>query len=485
MGRSKIRHDLIIFSYMVLWIANPLNSIAQGLLLDEDLETKSAYSDQKGNKSLEHKTKGVYKIDLKPYAPRPQHQGEILSCTGWAVGYGALSILHAVKNNWKDSIEKIKNNAFSALFIYNQIWKGNCVYSGSNIMDAGKLLIEKGDIAAKEFDKFKNRCDKLPKVEELKQAEKFKIQTFEKLFNKEESSLDKIYKTKASLSRKLPVVIGITIKKNFKLLKPGNTFWNPLIGDTTFADQHAMTVIGFDDDKGAFELMNSWGTEWANGGFVWIKYTDFAEYTKQAYHFIPFNYLLNENEIEVNISLEIPGHTEEGTLRFSAMNTLLENHLFSPVEKLNTGDQLRLEVQSSRSQLYVYCFSIDSKKNEFIHWPKYFTPEGKVNEFNKLKSISGINKLFIPDEYKAFVFNEQGSEFLYVLISPQKIPRFIENLSIFKKLQIANKYDGLKKAFGKNLISAEKMSMNEARVGVKALFSDKMILPVIIKVDIR
>ena len=39
---------------------------------------------------------------------------------------------------------------------------------------------------------------------------------------------------------------------------------------------HAMCIVGFDDTKfgGAFEIVNSWGDDWANGGYIWIRYDD-------------------------------------------------------------------------------------------------------------------------------------------------------------------------------------------------------------------
>jgi hypothetical protein len=39
---------------------------------------------------------------------------------------------------------------------------------------------------------------------------------------------------------------------------------------------HAMCIIGYDDTKfgGAFEIVNSWGNDWANDGFIWIRYND-------------------------------------------------------------------------------------------------------------------------------------------------------------------------------------------------------------------
>ncbi|MBC8067139.1 MAG: hypothetical protein IAG13_02305 [Deltaproteobacteria bacterium] len=35
---------------------------------------------------------------------------------------------------------------------------------------------------------------------------------------------------------------------------------------------HMVVLTGWDDDKGAWEVRNSWGTDWGNNGYGWIKY---------------------------------------------------------------------------------------------------------------------------------------------------------------------------------------------------------------------
>ena len=39
-----------------------------------------------------------------------------------------------------------------------------------------------------------------------------------------------------------------------------------------------MTIIGYDDYKfgGSFEIMNSWGTDFGENGFLWIPYDKFC-----------------------------------------------------------------------------------------------------------------------------------------------------------------------------------------------------------------
>ena len=46
---------------------------------------------------------------------------------------------------------------------------------------------------------------------------------------------------------------------------------------------HAQTVVGYDDsvtddgDVGAFKVVNSWGSSWADGGYYWLTYDAFKE----------------------------------------------------------------------------------------------------------------------------------------------------------------------------------------------------------------
>ncbi|MDZ4710327.1 MAG: C1 family peptidase [Saprospiraceae bacterium] len=487
MGRDQIisvlKH-LLLFNFFIP--AADLSSLqAQGLILDEDDETKQAYVFKAGRKSATESLKGIYKIDLKPYAPLPQNQGAISSCTGWATGYGAMSIMQAVKQNWKDSVNKIKNNAFSALFIYNQIWKGGCDYGGSNILDAGKLLVEKGNVSSKEFDRFKNKCDRLPNEAELRLASKSKIQEFAKVFSPDEPALNKIDKTKLSLAKKLPVVIGINLRKNFKEIKSNELFWKPQYGDTTFYCAHAMVVVGFDDDRQAFEVMNSWGTEWANGGFVWIKYKDYAEYAKHAYHFIPFNYHLKDEDIEVQVELESPYFSNDGVLGFRVIPALNEGDIYQPAAETHPGDQLRINVFTSKSNCYIYCFSIDSKKFIKLHWPRDLVLDSKFSGNHESGRVTGsYSPVYIPGEYKALQFELSGTEHLFILTSPNPILKINDYLTTIKTLNLSDPYAALYKAFGKQLINRDKLNKSTDKIRVTTEFSNKLILPVIIKLDL-
>jgi len=64
--------------------------------------------------------------------------------------------------------------------------------------------------------------------------------------------------------------------------------WNPKEDPAGAYGGHAMCVVGYDDNMhgGAFEIQNSWGLRWGNNGYIWIKYDDYAKFTRYAYEFV-------------------------------------------------------------------------------------------------------------------------------------------------------------------------------------------------------
>jgi len=38
---------------------------------------------------------------------------------------------------------------------------------------------------------------------------------------------------------------------------------------------HAMLIVGYDNTKNAFKIINSWGTNWGDNGYSWVNYNFF------------------------------------------------------------------------------------------------------------------------------------------------------------------------------------------------------------------
>jgi len=254
-------------------------SYSLGLIIDEaaydTVKQLPSYQDTKFN-DLPNK------VDLRPYAPTAASQGKIGSCVGWSLGYNALTIQQAIERGWYGK-EEVTHNAMSALFLYNQIKLGDC-FSGALMPTALEFLKIHGDCSARYFDYDVNDCHKQPTYELQQSAREYTIKDYMALFGSREEPDIKIFKLKQSLSENKPPVVAMLLRRNIVHVNEQTDFvWEPEEGDTRFWGGHALTVVGYDDGKRAFEIMNSWGTRWGNEGFVWVKYKDMGRFCKYAY----------------------------------------------------------------------------------------------------------------------------------------------------------------------------------------------------------
>lgn len=91
-------------------------------------------------------------------------------------------------------------------------------------------------------------------------------------------SLRDLQWVKACLTLEHLVCFGMLIDDSFMKTGIDGNIAKPQPG-AIWKGGHEMTIIGFDDvhlnangSRGAFRIMNSWGTSWADGGFAWLGY---------------------------------------------------------------------------------------------------------------------------------------------------------------------------------------------------------------------
>ena len=200
-------------------------------------------------------------VDLSSWFPKPGYQGNQNSCVGWAVAYGTKSYQENYERNWgTDAPGKI----FSPAFIYNQINGGRD--AGSSLVKAVDLIKNIGAATFQTMPYDPEDFKTQPSDAALAEASQYPAQTYEVLDAK---NIDSI---KAILSSKNPVIIGMKISENFMTYKSG--VYSQVSGSALGG--HAMVVVGFDDQKKAFKILNSWSDKWGEKGYAWVDFQVFA-----------------------------------------------------------------------------------------------------------------------------------------------------------------------------------------------------------------
>lgn len=209
-------------------------------------------------------------IDLSNWFPTPGNQGWQSSCVGWAVGYGLKSYQEAVERNQRpNSFSRV----YSPSFIYNQIKLNDCA-SGTTIVSALNFLKVSGVASIASFPYDEHNCHSQPTQSVKNEAKDFVISDWRRINIQDDREV------KSQLNAGFPVVIGMWTDEGFANLRNNQIYYG---SSGRELGAHAMVVVGYDDSRNAYKILNSWGTNWGTNGFGWISYSAFKNRVKEAY----------------------------------------------------------------------------------------------------------------------------------------------------------------------------------------------------------
>jgi hypothetical protein len=205
-------------------------------------------------------------VDISNKMPQVGSQGLSASCTGWTLSYAIRSYLTTLTSEQLVPL--------SPRFLYdNTVTGGNCK-EGVTFPKALNFLRDVGTVPYKDYKGTINSCSPSNVNNELlSRAKNFRISGWERISRKD---LDRV---KGKLYLGIPVAVGMEVGEKFEDYKSGifKAYESqPLYG-------HAMAIVGYDDTKGAFKVMNSWSTAWGENGFGWISYDVFLLQARELY----------------------------------------------------------------------------------------------------------------------------------------------------------------------------------------------------------
>ena len=199
-----------------------------------------------------------------------------MALVAFANAYGVATILYAKTHNITAKA-LIYKYAFSPTFLYEQIKAkdDNDCQSGSDPINALVTMMTVGDALQRTVP---YACNATFTTDAKTEALNYKIKDAAILFaatgmmEGDKYILPKeqmIATTKKALLEGTPISTGWQLPESFFHIT--SEVWNTTDNDINTDwkhSGHAMAVVSYDDDKygGAFRVLNSWGTNWADGG---------------------------------------------------------------------------------------------------------------------------------------------------------------------------------------------------------------------------
>jgi C1A family cysteine protease len=205
--------------------------------------------------------------------------------------YAARTVLEAQRTGQDPNSVR-----FSPSFLYNQI-KLNEECQGSYIQYAMDYMQNKGAVPFSKFAYNDEDCQKQPDATLQSMAQNYKTKGFTRLTMDGDEYTPDLNAMRQHISQGSPVVIGMMVGGSFMREMEGQKVWIPNQEDYGMSGfgGHAMCIVGYDDnlEGGSFQIMNSWGKNWGENGFGWVRYNDFKYFATHilchSSHAIPIN----------------------------------------------------------------------------------------------------------------------------------------------------------------------------------------------------
>jgi len=359
-------------------------------------------------------------ISLLKFAPDRRNQGQQGSCVAWSSVYAARTIVEAASTNQPGN-----STAYSPAFVYNQIGLEGC--EGAYIQNAMEFMATKGVVPYNDFPYTDQDCSRQPNSSLENKATQNKLQGFTRLTNGESTEGINVRAVKEHLAKDAPVVIGMMVGGSFMQGMMGKQMWAPTDEDRTQAGfgGHAMCVIGYDDRKQAFQIMNSWGPEWGENGIGWVRYADFKEFVREAYGVDPMPKRGAATTIgfEAAIGLVKNDDKQYIPLRLKAGN------IFETVNTVAPGSKFKMEIKNS-TECNIYIFGQETDGSSYTLFPYPSKEDAAKTAFSPYCGITGYRlfprgKSLVPD-------NVGNKDVFAIVVTKQAIDWFAVNNAITK-----------------------------------------------------
>ena len=428
--------------------------------------------------------------------------------------YGLMSIINAGAFVTTDPALY----SYSPYFIHNQL-RNTCneditIHEGLNVLKMRGIALKKDFPATKD-------CSSKPDETTRKIAAKNRIKDHLCILDEHTAPDDKVLAVQKQLYKNNnPVIVQLTVNQHIEHIPIGT---------------HALCIVGYDNNRDAFELLGSRSKTWTDSGYLWLSYKDFGQMTTVGYIMAPGDGTLPPVEQEPLVVIENkPTRKEQPTpspvkvdeiqpksavarnavnlhgtfeLRFVKQyekstgdpvfvpaKPTLNNNIYT-LSNWKTEDVYQLIGTTMKAYSYTYVFSVDAKNKTEVHFPPLgikLLPHDELMTADNvpLKKIATKNTMVpdetaymvIPDEESALQSVHAGTDYICVIYSHNKLDDFSERIVRVHEASHQDFQQRLNEGFSDILIPQQDIQYTDDLMSFKAQSDKGTAVPVILEV---
>ena len=294
-----------------------------------------------------------------------------------------------------------------------------------------------------------------------------------RLFTSRTKRYDKIKRIKYAIKKGIPVLVGLRVSP------PEETFLGQSHWDGKGMEKaHIMLISGYDSKTASFQLMDVFGTEWGEKGFIWMTYLDLLSKAKEV------------------VTLKNPTLSSNTTTPLKTIKLNLKASAAHFRQSEERGPQLEALTVNFNEAEGVYEFpDLDTKsdRDRFqlkLHIPKgrcayLFTahPDGNTTPAWSMTYHHRDTTIVLPP-VSYYQFSEPGNEHFILLLSHKPLLRWRRYVDYYKyNERPETAKEKLYRAFERFLIPENKIEYSKNELGFSASFlpAKQYVVPLIIK----
>ncbi|GAB4051888.1 hypothetical protein [Spirosoma litoris] len=486
-------------------------SMAQEISNDELLPDESG-ADQLELSAYEYgdgsKSTTASALSLRKYCPTVRSQAGLPTGVrlGLVFGYYSMTILKGRQYQW--SAAQIEKEAFSAFFPFESLPKNetNCQIGKDFLKAMETVLTGIGNVKAAAYDRSSVNCHNHPVDRWRQQAARHQIDRLERVFDNRDADARKELRSKQSIQAGRPVVAIMLIDRGFMQL--GGDTWRR--NDELLYERptwQPVVVVGYDDKRRAFEIVNCMGSSWGNGGFAWVSYEDFARRVGVAVQLIdhPDEKVLprpvpapiaNVPVIRQKPSIRLHGDgtmqlikaTSDSTYQTSPIAVLRRGNYYETQSGFAVNDQMRFVSGQLPRFGYVYIFSIDPNQKAEVHFPTagesaYVVDDEARLVFPRPRADYDQNGRIILHE-RGFSKEVKGADWLVILyskdaLSTSQLTNWMSQLAVPSESVMAI----LERVLGNRMVPWKSVAFEPKAMKFSVTSSAGDIVPLVLKIN--
>ena len=228
-----------------------------------------------------------------------------------------------------------------------------------------------------------------------------------------------------------------------------------------------MCVIGYDDNKQAVQIMNSWGPEWGNNGVAWVSYRDFQHFTKEAYGLYPMGSGPKYDPNKLAIKFGLVENESQTLIPLREVG----DRVFRTRAPMRQGTKFKVAITNS-IECYVYVFGQETDGSSYVLFPY-------TEQHSPYVGITGT-RLF-PRDHSMTPDQIGNRDYIAVVVSKAELDWNVLNSRI--NASRSNTYIGkVREAIGQEEVPNVRFSVPDA-VEFSADLNGKNIVATVIEID--